>query len=241
MRLAPCFHMSEFRHLIATTLLGSLALPAAAQTLTPPQDLQRAAESFISKRVAATGDTKLHVAAGAVDSRLRLAACSVPLDAFLPVGAQPAARTTVGVRCTAPNWTVYVPVGIESEMNVLVMKRATPRLASLTAADVEPQLRRVPGFPTTYVTDVAMLEGRHLRLAAAPGTALTADLLATNVLIKRGQRVTLLSAAGSIEVRAPGEAMADALPDGRVRVQNLASRRVVEGVAETADSVRVGQ
>jgi flagella basal body P-ring formation protein FlgA len=52
--------------------------------------------------------------------------------------------------------------------------------------------------------------------------------------------VTLLTRVGGIEVSAAGEAMADATPEGRVRVQNLASRRVVEGVAETADRVRVG-
>jgi flagella basal body P-ring formation protein FlgA len=235
--------MSESRHLTvlacACLTLGGAA-PLAAQGLTAPQDLQRAAEAFLAERIGPTGDARTFVTASPIDSRLRLAACTQPLEAFLPVGAQPAARTTVGVRCAAPYWTVYVQLAVETQMKVLVMKRAAPRLATVSAADVETQERRVPGFPTTYVTDLQGLQGRHLRMAAAPGTALTANLLATDVLIKRGQRVTLLSAAGSIEVRAPGEALSDALPDGRVRVQNLASRRVVEGVAETADSVRVG-
>jgi flagella basal body P-ring formation protein FlgA len=237
--------MSESRRFPAFTLAAICAAlmvstPLAAQSLTSAQDLRQAAEAFLAKRIGTVGDTRIFVTAGAVDSRLRLAACPAPLEAFLPTGAQPAARTTVGVRCASPYWTIYVPVAVESQMQVLVMKRAVPRLGTVTAADVETQVRRVPGFPTTYVTHLDSLKGRHLRMAAAPGVALTANLLATDVLIKRGQRVTLLSAAGGIEVRAPGEAMADALPDGRVRVQNLGSRRVVEGVAETADSVRVG-
>ncbi|MET0291304.1 MAG: flagellar basal body P-ring formation chaperone FlgA [Steroidobacteraceae bacterium] len=234
--------MTDSRHLKVFALAAALlvALDARAQVMTSPQALQQAAESFLRSRLTNTGAEELYVDASGVDPRLRLAACSTKLEAFLPSGAQPAARTTVGVRCATPYWTVYLPVSIETQMKVLVLKQARPRLAALTAADVELQARRVPGFPTTYVTEFEFLKGRHLRMATAPGTALKADMLLTDTLIKRGQRVTLLSAAGSIEVRAPGEALADALPDGRVRVQNLASRRVVEGIAETADSVRVG-
>jgi flagella basal body P-ring formation protein FlgA len=241
--------MSEFRHrlylLLCVIALGIPSLPARAQVgtatgLTPPETLQRAAEALLRRRVSTTGADEMFVTAGALDSRLRLPACTTALDAFLPAGAQPAARTTVGVRCAAPYWTVYVPVTVETSLRVLVLKRAAARLASVGNADVEQQQRRVAGFPTTYVTDVSMLAGRHLRKAVPPGTALTVDLFATDLLVKRGQRVTLLSSVGGIEVRAMGEAMADAQPDGRVRVQNLGSRKVVEGHAESADRVRVG-
>jgi flagella basal body P-ring formation protein FlgA len=241
--------MSEFRHRFIALFCGLAllcpALPVLAQVgvasgLTPPEALQRAAETLLRRRVTTTGADEIFVTAGAVDSRLRLPACTAALDAFLPTGAQPAARTTVGVRCAAPYWTVYVPVTVETNMRVLVLKRAVARLASVASADVETQQRRVAGFPTTYVTDVTMLAGRHLRRATPPGTALTLDLFDMDLLVKRGQRVTLLSSVGGIEVRAMGEAMADATPDGRVRVQNLGSRKVVEGQAESADRVRVG-
>lgn len=228
--------MTDFRRVFSILPLF-VALTAAAQT--PPKDLQQAAEAFLRARVG-TASGELFVTATGLDPRLRLAPCTRPLEAFLPSGVEPAARTTVGVRCANPFWTVYVPVTVETQMKVLVLKRAAPRLTPLTPADVDSQPRRVAGFPQSYVTEVEFLKGRHLRMPSSPGTALKVEMLAADTLIKRGQRVTLLSAAGSIEVRAPGEAMSDALPDGRVRVQNLASRRVVEGVAESADSVRVG-
>ena len=241
--------MSESRHRFIALLCGIAllvpSLPVIAQVgeapgLTSPVALQRAAETLLRARVSTTGAEEIIVTAGAVDSRLRLPACTSPLDAFLPTGAQPAARTTVGVRCAAPYWTVYVPVTIETNMRVLVLKQALARNAPVGSTDVEVQQRRVAGFPTTYVTDLTMLAGRHLRRAAPPGTALTVDLMAMDLLVKRGQRVTLLSSVGGIEVRAMGEAMGDATPDGRVRVQNLGSRKVVEGLAESADRVRVG-
>jgi flagella basal body P-ring formation protein FlgA len=64
-------------------------------------------------------------------------------------------------------------------------------------------------------------------------------MFAADILIKRGQRVTLIATAGGLEVRALGEALMDATPDGRIRVLNLVSRRPVEGQVESADRVRV--
>lgn len=183
--------------------------------------------------------TQIFIEPGALDARLRLAQCATP-EAFLPAGAKPAARFTVGVRCASPAWSVYLPVTVESEVPVLVLRVPAASGATLTAADVEPQRRRVPGFATLYLTDTAQLSGRHLRQSAPPGTALNTELLVADIKVKRGQRVTLIARTGGFEVRAQGEAIADARPDGRVRVQNLSSGKIIEGSVETADTVRVG-
>jgi flagella basal body P-ring formation protein FlgA len=67
----------------------------------------------------------------------------------------------------------------------------------------------------------------------------TAEALTAALLIHRGQDVTLYASAGGFEVRAPGRALSDATPRQRLRVQNLESLKVVEGVAESDGVVRV--
>ena len=76
-------------------------------------------------------------------------------------------------------------------------------------------------------------------MPAASGTPLTTTLLVRDTLIKRGQRVTLIASVGGLEVRAQGEAIADATAAGRVRVLNLNSRKIIEGKVESEDRVRV--
>ncbi len=107
-------------------------------------------------------------------------------------------------------------------------------------ADVETRVLRVSGLADTYIREPAQLAGRHLKDATAPGTPLSVDLLAANILVKRGQRVMLVAQVGGLEVRVDGEAIADANAAGRVRVMNLGSRRIVEGQVESPDRVRVG-
>ncbi|MGC4028552.1 MAG: flagellar basal body P-ring formation chaperone FlgA [Steroidobacteraceae bacterium] len=228
---------------LARRLLSALLLvvPGMAAAQSSVQDLPAiadAATAFVRSQFGA-GPGVLHVTVAQLDPRLRLPACDKPPQGFAPAALVPGARMTIGVRCTQPQWSVFVPVNVETEMTVLTLNKAIARLGKPGPGDIEPRRLRVPGFPADYLSDPAELAGRHLRMPAAPGTALTTALLVKDTLIRRGQRVTLVAAAGGVEVRARGEAVADASPAGRVRVLNLDSRRIVEGQAETADRVRV--
>ena len=110
---------------------------------------------------------------------------------------------------------------------------------SIGAADVIAQKRVLAGLGSPYVARVEDLAGRQTRRPLPEGTAITADALNAALLIHRGQDVTLMTSAGGIELRAPGRALADASASQRLRVQNLASLKVIEGVAETDSVVRV--
>lgn len=229
---------------LKSVLILTLLLPgpgsAFGQELQTPDGLRTIAEKFVIAQFGMPApDVTLHATAGHLDPRLRLPACSRAPTAALPPAARLAARMTIGVSCAQPRWSVYVPVSVEAELPVLVLKQAAARNSKLTLADVEIRRMRVPGLADTYIRDPAQLADRHLKVAAAPGTALDVELLVPDILVKRGQRVTLVVQVAGLEVRAQGEAVADATANGRVRVLNLESRRIVEGQVESRDRVRV--
>jgi flagella basal body P-ring formation protein FlgA len=204
--------------------------------------IRSAAQSYVKSLVpASAGETTVTV--GQLDSRLRLARCPAKqLTASLPAGMALQARSTVGVSCAAPvHWTVYVPVTIESKIEVLVLTHAVNREARLTAADVTVETRRTAGPGNAYLSAPAELNGRTVRRPLAAGTTLSVDMFAPDLIVRRGQAVTLLSTGGAVEVRATGRAMGDGAAGARIQVQNLGSLRVVEGVVESADLVRVAR
>jgi flagellar basal body P-ring formation protein FlgA len=231
-------HPTARSALILTLLLSPAG--ALAQASHPLEEVRAAAERFIATRLGDPGDgSVMHVTAGQLDPRSRLAQCTQPLTGSLSPTTRIAMRTLVGVSCAQPRWTLYVPVTVETELTVLVLRRALPRGSAIAPEDVESRRMRVPGLADTYIREPAQLVNRHLRSATAPGTALAVDLLSADILVKRGQRVTLVARVGGLEVRAEGEAIADANAAGRVRVLNLNSRRIVEGQVETRDCVLV--
>jgi flagellar basal body P-ring formation protein FlgA len=217
---------------------SSLACYSAhsAQSL---ESIQAAAEKEVRSQLPSTHG-KYFVTAGRLDSRLQLADCASPLEASVPNNASTMAKATVGVRCAGPTqWTIYIPVTVEIEAPILVLRRALARRSPVEATDVELQTRRIAGNEAAFISDIGNLRGRRLKRALPAGTPLTANELVPDVLVKRGQQVTLLAASGPFEIRAQGQALADGGEHDRIRVQNMGSRKVVEGVVENASTVRV--
>jgi flagella basal body P-ring formation protein FlgA len=234
------------RHSLALLVLATLccATPARPQTgasaIEPIESIRAAAESFVRSTLP-QGTDVASIKAAALDERLRLAHCAGGLRATLAPGASIAARSTIGVSCGAPAWTVYVPVIVESRITVLVLRHAVARDAHLTAEDVAVDTRVVSGPGAAYLTGIAELQSRSVRRPLAAGSVLTADMFAPDIVVRRGQAVTLIAAVGGIEVRASGRALEDGPAGARLRVQNLSSQRVVEGVVESAELVRVAR
>lgn len=182
-----------------------------------------------------------HVAATPLDPRLHLAHCPAPLAASLPARAELGAHVVVRVSCTAPGlpWAVFVPVNIESDVSVLVLKQSVLRGARVAPGQVTPETRRVAGLAMGYVTDVASLEHRTLQRSLPAGTALTADALLADLIVHQGQEVTLIASAPGFTVRATGKALQDGREGARVRVQNLLSLKIVEGVVDANGVIEI--
>jgi flagella basal body P-ring formation protein FlgA len=223
--------------------LAGFATQANSQAAVPASQslpaIRSAAEAALRRQLDASV-TGVMFEPAELDSRLRLVACPTPLavNATLPRGTQ--SRAMVRVACKGQvNWTVNVPVDIHRKADVLVMRRAVGRGENIAAADVLVQSRVLPGLTSPYVARPADLAGRLTRRPISEGTALTADALDAALLIHRGQNVILAVRAGGLEVRAPGLALADAAAEQRVRVRNLDSLKIIEGVADTAGVVRV--
>jgi flagella basal body P-ring formation protein FlgA len=220
--------------MLLATLLSSSAF-ATTQSL---EAVRAAAESFVRSQLPAGPGTHF-VSAAVLDPRLRLQPCTQRLEAFAN-SSSIGARASIGVRCPSPAWTVYVPVSVEVEIPVLVLKRAVARRSRLAAEDVETQVRRLPGSAATFVSELAQLQGQRLKNSLAAGTALTVDALTPDVLVRRGQTVTLVAQSNGIEIRAQGQALTEGAAKQRIRVQNASSNKVVEGVVESENIVRVG-
>ena len=226
---------------VLVAILAASAAVRAQEGFEPLAAIRAAAEAYVRAQLPGAPGAS-DITAGTLDSRLHLARCAQPLGATTPVGTTLEARTTVGVSCASPvHWTVYVPVTVESRISVLVLKRPVAAGTRLTSEDVHVETRKVTGLVTAFLGDPAELKSRTARRALAAGTSLTADMFLADVIVHRGQDITLVASSGTFEVRAAGRALADAAAGTRLRVQNLSSMKVVEGMVESSDVVRVAQ
>lgn len=224
--------------LIALALALAL-MPAHGQVaLQSLEGIREAAESAVRGVIdPALPGVKLETVP--LDPRLRLSGCAGKLDTFANAPRHSQSRVIARVSCGSPAWTLNVPVEVRRTHTVLVLRRALGRGESIAAADVVAQKRELPGLASPFVARPEDLAGRLTRRPLPEGTAVTAEALSAALLIKRGQQVTLVAQSAGFEVRAPGRAMADAAANQRIRVQNLNSLKIVEGLADNDGTVRV--
>lgn len=228
-----------------TVLITTWALTAALIASAPLhagewQDLDEI-RSTAERYVAAnhTGDG-IAATAGFLDERLRLARCDAELEAFRPPGVRAGGSTTVGVRCTGSQpWKLFVPVRVQARAAVLVAGRTLTRGAQLTAEDLVAVEHDTARLPYGYFRELAGLIGRELRRPVAAGTVIVPAMVAEPHLVRRGQTVTLAAVNDGVQIAMTGRALADGALAERIRVENLSSGRVVEGVVRSAERVEI--
>jgi flagella basal body P-ring formation protein FlgA len=220
-------------------LFVMLAAPVQAQQAAARQDgatVRKAVEQFLQTQTAALPG-KVTVTVGAVDPRMSLAACP-DLQAFQQPGARAWGKTTVGVRCTAPAWTVFV----QAQVNVIAeyVAAAAP-LAQGQAIDAS-QLAMVKGdlaaLPNGIVTDMAQAVGRMPTVSLPAGTPLRADNLKSTPVVIQNQTVRVISGGNGFSVSAEGKALTNGAEWQIVKVRTP-SGAILSGTARAGGIVEV--
>ncbi|WP_313249482.1 flagellar basal body P-ring formation chaperone FlgA [Stenotrophomonas acidaminiphila] len=204
-----------------------LALPVQAADFQSVASIRAAALSTLDPATEAEAS---------VDAGLRLPACPAPLQA------RATGNRTVEVACPeAGGWKLFVPVTVRREQDVLVLARGIAAGEVLSAADIGSVRRDTARIAGAVLSDPQAAIGRVARRAMGAGTLLSANDLVAPRIIRRGDSVALVSRRGGVEVRVAGKALADAGEADRVPVENLSSRRVVQGVATASGDVLVSR
>jgi flagellar basal body P-ring formation protein FlgA len=149
-------------------------------------------------------------------------------------------RLLVELRCQgATAWHLYVPVRIVGTAAVAVAAHAIIAGSVLTASDLRVEQHDMTELPPGYLDDPAIAVGRTAARPISGGTILSNQQLVASKAVSRGQTVTLLADAGGIRIQMAGRALSDGMVNQRVRVQNLSSGKIVEGIARSEQVVEI--
>ena len=202
-------------------------------------DIAATAEDYVSS-VVGTTDERITPQAGRLDPRLQLPQCTRDLEAFQQRGAKISSRTVVGVRCNGANpWKVYVPVDVIVTETVLVARRTLPSGHIFAPDDVTTEQRDVSRLVGGYISRPGNLLGKKLKHSLMAGRVITPSMLKADIMVRRGQTVTIVIRNDSLNIRMMGKALTDGAVNQRIRVENTNSKRVIEGIVRSPEQVEV--
>ena len=234
-KLTPCAAIRRW-----TVVFVALVLPisGSADEWQSLDEIKAAATAYLAARIGTGGSTA--VKPGFLDPRLRLPACSAPLEPFQNGSGDVKRTTTVGVRCQGERpWKVYVPVTVVTTANVVVAAEHLPKGTLLTADRLRLERRDVTRNRSGYYTSIEAASGQRVVRPVLAGRLVSPGMLAAENVIRRGQSVTLIVSSGGIEIHMAGKALIDGAIGQRIKVENTSSGRVVEGVVRSREHVEV--
>lgn len=228
-------------------VIAAAASGAPRQAWQPIDDIASAAERYLQAKIGTSAarntnstSNRTTVRAGTLDPRHHLPLCDGPLQAFMRRGARIDARTIVGVRCTGNKpWKVYVPVDVVVTAPVYVAGRTLPRGHLLSAADLAMDERDVSRLVSGYIRNPAELIGQRLKHSLIAGRMFAPAMLQADRIVRRGQTVTLTAAGGHINISMTGKALMDGARHQRIKVKNVNSGRIIEGIVRSSEQVEV--
>lgn len=228
---------SRFRHWgLGLSLLTAGALADDMQEIGP---LEALARSQAALQLPALTDRERFVV-GPIDSRLQLQRCSQPIKPVIAPGGHMRDRILVELRCPGtPSWHIYVPVRVVGTSPVTIAAHAIVAGSVLTDKDVRVEQRDVSTLPPGYMDDPSVTVGLTAARPISSGAVITNQFLLAAKAVQRGQTVTLVADTGGMSVRMAGRALSDGLVNQRVRVQNLSSGKIVEGIARSEQIVEI--
>ncbi|MDH3748937.1 MAG: flagellar basal body P-ring formation chaperone FlgA [Gammaproteobacteria bacterium] len=202
-------------------------------------DIAETAERFVLDQFGTTG-ANMKPEAGYLDARLQLANCSEDLEGFLQNGSTLNSRLAVGVQCTGEKpWKIYVPVRVIVTDTVVATRRALPSGHSLTMDDMVVAERDVSRQTGGYVARPDEILGKRLKQRLPAGRVITPAMLRDEIVIKRGQSVTITAQNGGLSIATAGTALMDGTLNERIRVENSDSGRVLEAIVRSPERVEV--
>lgn len=149
-------------------------------------------------------------------------------------------RLRYDISCpAAPGWTITVIMKATVNVPVVTSAQGLERGRIIGEGDIALSEQNVAQIADRFFTQPQEVIGQTVKRRLNAGQPITAAALDQPVLVARGQQVMLIIQHQGIEASTMGEALKQGRKGEMIRVRNLSSQRVVDGLVESAGVVRV--
>jgi flagella basal body P-ring formation protein FlgA len=215
----------------------SLPLKASHQTIQSIKTIREAAIKFLYQQHAAISESDIQITLGNIDSRIRLAQCDSPIEAFLPQSSNGFGKTTVGVRCTSKTkWKVFIAAEVQIFDTFWVTKKALSKNDIIQQQDLIKQRIRVDNLRKKPIRDIALINGtRPTKRIPIKGVIYQDEIC----MVCKNDKVTVTVGNQFFNITAEGIALANAKIGETVAVKNTRSKQVFTAIVTSRDKLNV--
>lgn len=159
---------------------------------------------------------------------------------FLAHSAQLSSRMTVGVECGHPKaWKLHLPLQVSILYPLLATTRPMNRGELFSHDNLTLKNADILAMRDGFFDKPEDIIGQLAKHPLPAGQVLTQRHLEAPKLVKRGDFVFITAKKSGLQVKMRGKSLADGTLGAKVKVENLNSKRIVEGVVTASQTVEI--
>lgn len=204
--------------------------------------LKERVEQYLLNQLVNQQEGNIKVTANKIDSRLHLKSCADDkIEIFNPYQSALTGSPTMGVRCeeTDNHWTIYIGTHITIEKPVVTLRNNLIKGAVIKAEDLQLSPMDISQLKQGYFSDPAQVIGQVTKQNLNQGSTLLPGSLQNDVLIHKGQQVSIEAINDNFKVSMTGIALSNGTINDLVKVKNLSSNKVIEAQVISRSEVKV--
>lgn len=182
---------------------------------------------------------RLEVSVGAIDSRLKLAACGA-IEPYLPPGSRLWGRSRMGLRCVdgMSRWNVTLPVTVKAMGRAWVVKGQVMAGSPLTEADVAQADVDWAEDSNPVLADSAQWLGQVATRTLSTGQAIRQGMVRPTQVFQAGASVRIIAQGRGFQISGDGLAISAGIVGQAARIR-LDNGRITSGVVLDARTVQI--
>jgi len=185
-------------------------------------------------------DIKIHYSG--LDNRLRLKACHAPLSIqnLNPNNRfQPRLQLSCENKQTGYQWKTLIPIKLQIFAEVVSLKHAKARGEKLKPEDLILKRTDLSKLNQGYYTRIDKLQDFELKFSSHQGQIITPNHVSKPWLIKRNQQIVINAKGELMHIRMAGKALMNGHAGDWIKVKNLNSGKIIEGLINPHGQINV--
>ena len=215
-----------------------------AQTEASEAELQTMSRRWLDQAVSAAGEAskaplRMEVTVGALDSRLKLAACA-RVEPYLPPGVRLWGNARLGLRCVEGRvkWNVFLPVSVKAYGQAWVVRRDVVSGAALTADDLMAAEVDWAAEPSPVLATPQQWLGQVALRALSTGQTLRQNMVRPAQVFQAGASVRVVAQGAGFQIASEGQALGAGVIGQVVKVR-MDNGRIMSGIVLDARTVKM--
>lgn len=175
-----------------------------------------------------------------LDSRLNLKPCEHTLDIKFTRIEKVMGNTSLTIQCKAPvNWQIHLPVRVDIYDDIAVNKSPLVKGQSIDASSIQYKKKKITSLHQGYFRKSDSLERLQVKRNLSSNSILTTANVTQKLLVKSGQKVTILLSINGLQIKSTGRALQSASLGQLIKVKNTQSNKIIEGTVSSDGTVNV--